>query len=635
MKKFGFVRVGTSNIELSVGNTKSNTEKILEKIDEAVKEKIDILCFPELTITGYTCNDLFFQDVLIEESYLALNIIKEYTLNKDIVVIVGSIIKEDNYLLNCGVVLNDGKYLGAVAKTFIPNYKEFYEKRWFASGRDLKKEFVIINDEIVEFGKLIFKYKNISFGIEICEDLWNINPPSSDLCLNGANIIFNLSASNEVVGKNEYRKDLIRMASAKGRCAYVYVSSNASESTTDLLFSGASLIYENGLLLKEGNRFKFEGELNFADIDVDRLNNERVSDTNFASDNDYRIVEFSISDKNQILNRKYSKTPFVSDDMAVRKQNCYEILNIQSMALAKRLKHINAKTSVLGLSGGLDSTLALLVVARTYQLLKIDPKNIICVTMPGFGTTDRTYDNALKLAKIFNTTLKEISIKEAVITHFKDIEHDLNVHDVTYENSQARERTQILMDIANKYNGIVVGTGDLSELALGWCTYNGDQMSNYGVNASIPKTLVKHLIEYFKEENPECKEVLNDILNTPISPELLPPDSSGNIAQMTEDSVGPYILHDFFIYHFLRYNAKPSKIFYLASNTFKDDFSDEIILKWLKVFIKRFFTQQFKRSCMPDGVKVGSVSLSPRGDLKMPSDADYVIWLKDLERIKL
>lgn len=634
MKQYGFIRVASANNKLKVANPKYNLIDLKKKIDDAIESKVDIISFGELSLCGYTCGDLFFQDILIEECNFVLEELRKYSVNKPITIIVGSVLKIDFKLFNCAIVIENGKYLGVTCKKSIPNYNEFYEKRWFVSSEKLNKSEILLNGHNVFIGDdLLFKSGKVCFGIEICEDLWNVKPKSTDLSSNGANIIFNLSSSNELVGKNEYRKDLIKIQSAKNICAYVYASNNVCESSSDLLFSGATYIYENGSLLCEGERFNFDGEIIYADIDVERLINERSKNTTFELENKYRYVDFTLFDKSQNLARYYSKTPFVPE---VNQEKTFEeIINIQSYALARRMMQINCKKTVLGLSGGLDSTLAFLIIVKANKILNIDNKNIIAITMPGFGTTDRTYENALNLAKIFNATLKEISIKDAVLQHFKDIEHDVNIHDITYENSQARERTQILMDVANKENALVIGTGDLSELALGWCTYNGDHMSMYAINSSIPKTLIKYLIGYFKEQNTECKDVLNDILNTPISPELLPPDSNGNIAQKTEDNVGPYILHDFFLYHFLRYGAKPSKIYYIACNTFKDEFDNETILKWLKVFVRRFFTQQFKRNCMPDGVKVGSVSLSPRGDLRMPSDADYEIWLNDLENIEI
>ena len=638
MNEYGYVKVGASTLELKVSDTIYNVQMIKKQIDEAVNKNIQIISFPELSITGYTCGDLFNQDILIDKAYEGLKDLVDYSKDKMIVIIVGSPIKCENKLYNCAVVINNGKILGIVPKTYIPNYNEFYEMRWFKSSNDLKIKEINLFNEIVPIGvDLIFTSKlddELKFGVEICEDVWSLYPKSNDYASKGASIIFNLSASNETIGKYDFRKELIKMQSIKTISGYVYSSSGINESSTDLLFSGSSLIYENGKLLSENNRFDFNSNLIYSDIDIKRLVNDRRKNTSFISntDKEYRNIYFTTS-KNNLISRKYSKYPFVPSNEDKREERCKEIINIQSSALAKRLKHTNIKKCVIGVSGGLDSTLAFLVIKKAFEKLKIDNKNIIAVTMPGFGTTNRTYENALDLIKINNATLKEIDIKKACLVHYSDIDQDINNHDITYENAQARERTKILMDIANKENAFVIGTGDLSELALGWCTYNGDHMSMYSVNSSIPKTLVKYLVKYIADTDKKNKKVLYDILSTPISPELLPADEKGNIKQITEDKIGPYILHDFYLYHFFRYGASPKKIYMLAVNTFENEYSKEEILKWLKVFIKRFFTQQFKRSCMPDGVKVGSISLSPRGDLRMPSDASYNIWIKELEEI--
>ena len=638
MNEYGYVKVGASTLELKVSDTIYNVQMIKKQIDEAVNKNIQIISFPELSITGYTCGDLFNQDILIDKSYEGLKDLVDYSKDKMIVIIVGSPIKCENKLYNCAVVINNGKILGIVPKTYIPNYNEFYEMRWFKSSNDLKIKEINLFNEIVPIGvDLIFTSKlddELKFGVEICEDLWSLYPKSNDYASSGASIIFNLSASNETIGKYDFRKELIKMQSVKTISGYVYSSSGINESSTDLLFSGSSLIYENGKLLSENNRFDFNSNLIYSDVDIKRLVNDRRKNTSFISntDKEYRNIYFTTS-KNNLISRKYSKYPFVPSNEDKREERCKEIINIQSSALAKRLKHTNIQKCVIGVSGGLDSTLAFLVIKKAFEKLKIDNKNIIAVTMPGFGTTNRTYENALDLIKINNATLKEIDIKKACLVHYSDIDQDINNHDITYENAQARERTKILMDIANKENALVIGTGDLSELALGWCTYNGDHMSMYSVNSSIPKTLVKYLVKYIADTDKKNKKVLYDILSTPISPELLPADEKGNIKQITEDKIGPYILHDFYLYHFFRYGASPKKIYMLAVNTFENEYSKEEILKWLKVFIKRFFTQQFKRSCMPDGVKVGSISLSPRGDLRMPSDASYNIWIKELEEI--
>lgn len=638
MNEYGYVKVGASTLELKVSDTIYNVQMIKKQIDEAVNKNIQIISFPELSITGYTCGDLFNQDILIDKSYEGLKDLVDYSKDKMIVIIVGSPIKCENKLYNCAVVINNGKILGIVPKTYIPNYNEFYEMRWFKSSNDLKIKEINLFNEFVPIGvDLIFTSKlddELKFGVEICEDVWSLYPKSNDYASSGASIIFNLSASNETIGKYDFRKELIKMQSVKTISGYVYSSSGINESSTDLLFSGSSLIYENGKLLSENNRFDFNSNLIYSDVDIKRLVNDRRKNTSFISntDKEYRNIYFTTS-KNNFISRKYSKYPFVPSNEDKREERCKEIINIQSSALAKRLKHTNIKKCVIGVSGGLDSTLAFLVIKKAFEKLKIDNKNIIAVTMPGFGTTNRTYENALDLIKINNATLKEIDIKKACLVHYSDIDQDINNHDITYENAQARERTKILMDIANKENALVIGTGDLSELALGWCTYNGDHMSMYSVNSSIPKTLVKYLVKYIADTDKKNKKVLYDILSTPISPELLPADEKGNIKQITEDKIGPYILHDFYLYHFFRYGASPKKIYMLAVNTFENEYSKEEILKWLKVFIKRFFTQQFKRSCMPDGVKVGSISLSPRGDLRMPSDASYNIWIKELEEI--
>ena len=638
MNEYGYVKVGASTLELKVSDTIYNVQMIKKQIDEAVNKNIQIISFPELSITGYTCGDLFNQDILIDKAYEGLKDLVDYSKDKMIVIIVGSPIKCENKLYNCAVVINNGKILGIVPKTYIPNYNEFYEMRWFKSSNDLKIKEINLFNEFVPIGvDLIFTSKlddELKFGVEICEDVWSLYPKSNDYASSGASIIFNLSASNETIGKYDFRKELIKMQSIKTISGYVYSSSGINESSTDLLFSGSSLIYENGKLLSENNRFDFNSNLIYSDIDIKRLVNDRRKNTSFISntDKEYRNIYFTTS-KNNLISRKYSKYPFVPSNEDKREERCKEIINIQSSALAKRLKHTNIKKCVIGVSGGLDSTLAFLVIKKAFEKLKIDNKNIIAVTMPGFGTTNRTYENALDLIKINNATLKEIDIKKACLVHYSDIDQDINNHDITYENAQARERTKILMDIANKENALVIGTGDLSELALGWCTYNGDHMSMYSVNSSIPKTLVKYLVKYIADTDKKNKKVLYDILSTPISPELLPADEKGNIKQITEDKIGPYILHDFYLYHFFRYGASPKKIYMLAVNTFENEYSKEEILKWLKVFIKRFFTQQFKRSCMPDGVKVGSISLSPRGDLRMPSDASYNIWIKELEEI--
>lgn len=639
MKKYGFVRVGAIVNKLVLASPISNANEIVRMIKEADKNDISIVTTPELALTGYTCSDLFLQDELLDSAVNALSIILEETKDLDIISIIGMPLKCNNQLVNSAVVISKGDILGIVPKTYIPNYSEFYEKRWFVSSLALKVNEVKLLDKIVPISsKILFRDKensSFTFAIEICEDLWSVNPPSNSHSLNGASIIFNLSSSNEIVGKDSYRRNLVSMQSAKTLSAYIYVSSGIMESTSDLLFGGASLIYENGKLLKENKRFEIESNLIYADVDVKRLINERCRNSSFAGslyDGDYKIVEVNVSDKIKTLDRTYKMYPFIP--VNDKDKRFEEILEIQSSALARRIIHLNNTKCVIGMSGGLDSTLAFLVIVRAFRKLDLDTKNIIGVTMPGFGTTDRTYNNAINLVKEYGATLKEVSIKEASLLHMKDIGLEENDRSVTYENIQARERTQILMDIANMVGGIVVGTGDLSELALGWCTYNGDHMSMYAVNSSIPKTLVRHLVSYVKDNSTDKrKRILTDILDTPISPELLPPDEAGNILQKTESSIGPYVLHDFFLYHLLRYGASFKKIYLLAKLTFKDSFTADEIKKWLKVFVKRFYTQQFKRNAMPDGVKVGSISLSPRGDLRMPSDASYEVIIKELDKI--
>lgn len=637
LKEQGFVRVGAVVPKLKVADTEFNCNEIIKQIEVASNNKIQIIVFPELCVTGYTCQDLFEQDTLLEEAEKALNKILDYTNNLDIICIIGMPIKAENQLFNTAVVIQKGKILGIVPKTFIPNYGEFYERRWFASSKNANKKEIEILDQKVPFGiDLLFKDKEnneICFGIEICEDIWAVEPPSNKLALLGANIIFNLSASNEVIGKKEYRRDLVKMQSAKTISGYVYCSSGVNESTADLVFSGESMIFENGSCLINNQRFNFESNMIFTEIDTKRLANDRRKNISFMGnpvDLEYREIKINIPDNIENLTREYSKTPFVPEDKKKISEICEEILNIQSYGLAKRLLHTNINKTIIGISGGLDSALAFLVIIKAYEVLNLPKKNIIAITMPGFGTTSRTHKNSIKLINAYGAAFREIDITKSSLQHFEDIGHDKKMKDITYENAQARERTKILMDIANEENGIVVGTGDLSELALGWCTYNGDHMSMYALNTSIPKTLVEYIIKWVADNSKEeYKNIINDILDTPISPELLPPDEKDNIEQKTEEQVGPYILHDFFLYHFLRYGAEPKKIYILACKTFKNDFKKEDIKHWLQVFIKRFFTQQFKRNCMPDGPKVGTVSLSPRGDLRMPSDASYNIWLNN------
>lgn len=641
MKENGFVRVGALVNKLSLGNAIENAKEISRQIKKAYEAGVEIIVTPELSLTGYTCGDMFLQDKLVKDSIIGLEYVLSETKSLNIISIIGMPISTNNALFNCGVVINRGKLLGIIPKTYIPNYKEFYECRWFSSSLNLDINEIELLGQKVPIGcDLLFqdrKNPNITFAIEICEDLWVVTPPSNDYAKSGATIIFNLSSSNELIGKHNYRKNLIFSQSSKTISAYIYASSGMLESTSDILFGGASLIYENGTLLKEGERFLTESNIIYQDIDVLRLVNDRRVNKSFniSSDNKiYRRINIDIHNNISKLERKYSKYPFVPKDDILRNERCLEIINIQSSALARRLIQLNYPKCVIGMSGGLDSTLAFLVTVRAFEKLNLDNKDIIGITMPGFGTTDRTYNNSIKLVESYNATLKEINIKEACTIHMKDIGLNLTDISITYENIQARERTQILMDVANMEKGIVIGTGDLSELALGWCTYNGDHMSMYSVNSSIPKTLIRYLVKWFMDNEKGIRhDVLKDILSTPISPELLPPDKYGNIVQKTENSIGPYVLHDFFLYHFLRYGVRPKKLYFLALHTF-NDFSREDILNYLKIFINRFFTQQFKRNCVPDGIKVGSISLSPRGDLRMPSDMEYKSYLKELDELE-
>ncbi len=646
MDNYGFVKVAAASPSLKVADCKFNTEQIINLIFNADKQGVNAIVFPELSITSYTSADLFNQRILLESAIDSLSEICKTTANLSIISIVGAPIEVSNRLYNTGIVICKGKILGIVPKTFLPNYNEFYDKRWFSSGRELRQKTIELFGEEVPIGTdLIFKTKDFGFALEICEDLWTPIPPSSLQCLYGAEVIFNLSASPETVGKNPYRQSLISQQSARCISGYVYAAAGNGESTTDLVFAGSNIIAENGDILAESERFSFENQLCIADIDIDKLKNDRLKNKSFSVseytnlDNvEYRTIAIDIQadeSKPFSLKRFINPTPFVPFPSKID-DRCSEIFSIQVGGLAKRLLHTNIQKAVIGVSGGLDSTLALLVMVKAFDKLNIPRENIYGITMPGFGTTDRTYNNAINLMKSLGITIKEISIKEAVLQHFKDIEHDPQVHDITYENSQARERTQILMDYANKVNGLVIGTGDLSELALGWCTYNGDHMSMYAVNTSIPKTLVRTLVKWVAETQMDdtSHDILLDVVDTPISPELLPATENGEIAQITEDTVGPYILHDFFLYNMLRFGFEPRKIFYLAQHAFKDQYGKEEILKWLKTFYWRFFTQQFKRSCIPDGPKVGSINLSPRGDWRMPSDASSALWLKQLDTMQ-
>lgn len=634
--KSGFLKVCAVSPRVTVAGVQSNLNAALQEIEKANKNKVQILVFPELFLSGYTCGDLFLQTALQDACKSALTAVCRATENSALVVVIGLPLKFGASLYNCAAVVQNGMVVAVIPKTYIPNYNEYYEKRWFASGDGVNGT-IKLNGQEVPFGQTLIRLSDDAvLGVEICEDLWTPSTPGTSLALSGANIIVNLSASNEVVTKNDYRKNLIRMQSAKDFCAYIYASAGVGESTTDLVFSGACTVAENGALLSEGERFAFNGSMAEACIDIEKLNAERAHNTSFT-DAAKKLkeklsevstpVEVSDLEYNEV-NRSFDPHPFVPSDSAEKDERCREILSIQSHALAKRMSHIGAKKAIIGISGGLDSTLALLVTARALKILNLPNENMICVTMPGFGTTDRTYQNAVDLIHAFGATFMEISIRNAARGHMADIGHDESVHDITYENTQARERTQILMDLANKHGAVLVGTGDLSELALGWCTYNADHMSMYGVNAGVPKTLVRHLVRNEAQQLPEeISKILNDILDTPVSPELLPPDENGNIQQKTEETLGPYEVHDFYLYHFLRFGTRPEKLLFMASRAFAGIYTEEQLKNWLKLFVRRFFTNQFKRSCLPDGPKVGSVSLSPRGDWRMPSDADCSVWL--------
>lgn len=637
--KQGFVKVAAATPDIRVADVAYNTKKICEAIDAAEIERAKVVVFPELCVTGYTCSDLFFQDVLLQAAREAIIRIAEYTRDKDMLVFVGTPLMADGKIYNVAAALNRGAILGFTTKTFLPNYGEFYEMRQFTPGPAKARE-ILFEGEQIPFGpQLLFQamtMENLIVSAEICEDVWSPIPPSIRAALEGATLIVNCSASDETIGKDSYRRELIGGQSARLIAGYVYANAGEGESTTDLVFGGHNIIAENGTILTESRRFR--NDIVYTEIDIQRLLSERRKNTTFQNSEKRELVRipFYIECEETELTRKFLQQPFVPQDEHERARRCEEILTIQAMGLKKRLAHTHAKTAVVGISGGLDSTLALLVTARAFDMLERDKTGIYAVTMPCFGTTDRTYQNACKMAEQLGTTLMEVPIAEAVRVHFRDIGQDLSDHSVTFENGQARERTQVLMDIANKNGGMVIGTGDMSELALGWATYNGDHMSMYGVNASVPKTLVRHLVQYAADETADenLRQVLYDVLDTPVSPELLPP-KDGDIAQKTEDLVGPYELHDFFLYFMLRFGYEPSKIFRLAELAFAEKYDNETILKWLETFCRRFFSQQFKRSCLPDGPKVGTVALSPRGDWRMPSDACAASWMKDLGNISL
>ena len=644
MINHGFIKVATAIPNVKVADTAYNTDQILKLTKEAADKNVRIVCFPELSITSYTCADLFFQNLLIEQAEESVKTIANETKGLDITIIVGAPIQYNNRLYNCAIVVNKGEVKGIVPKSFLPNNNEFYEKRWFSSGTDVTAMIEYAGTENVMFGtNLIFGNKDARFAIEICEDLWLPQAPSLKHTLNGAQMIFNLSASNEVIGKDQYRKQLVSQQSGRCLCAYIYAGSGFGESSTDLVFSGVGLIYENGSLLAQAERFSTEPQLTTADVDIERLNVDRLRSTGFIQSEseqkescEYNMIEIQLAKEDlEHVERTSAPLPFVPSGNGLN-ERCEEIFNIQVWGLATRLHHTGIKKVVVGISGGLDSTLALLVCVRTFDKLKLPRKNIIGITMPGFGTTHRTHNNSLDLMESLGVESREIDIKAASYQHLKDINHDLSILDVTYENTQARERTQILMDVANKEGGLVVGTGDLSELALGWATYNGDHMSMYAVNTSIPKTLVRSLVKYVAETQVDnkSKSTLLDVVDTPVSPELLPADDKGEIAQKTEDIVGPYELHDFILYNLLRFGFSPAKIYFMEKRSFAGQYDNATILKWMKIFYRRFFQQQFKRSCMPDGPKVGSVNFSPRGDWRMPSDASANIWQKQIETLE-
>ena len=636
-----FITVAAAIPAVKVADCDYNIEQIIAQVTEAEEKGVEIIVFPELCVTGYTCQDLFRQSTLLENVELSVVRLLGHMRKMNVIAIIGVPVIVGDLLLNCAAVIQKGSILAMIPKTYLPNYNEFYEKRWFASLQDLRETQIRYAGNKITITPeplLVRTSENVLFGVEICEDVWAPAPPSNRLALSGADLIFNLSASDELVGKHDYLKGLLAQQSARTITGYIYSGSGFGESTQDVVYGGNAMIYENGVLLEEADRFSLEPQMMIGQIDIERLRSERRTNSTYVNaqrGNNAIIVDALPTDSIPFtLLRKIDPHPFIpaSSDM---QRSCEEIINIQSCGLAKRVIHTNSKNLVVGISGGLDSTLALLICVNTFDMLHLDRKGIIGVTMPGFGTTDRTYQNALTLMKNLGITIKEINIAKAVNQHFEDIGHDPKIHDVTYENSQARERTQILMDLTNQIGGFVVGTGDLSELALGWATYNGDHMSMYGVNGSVPKTLIRYLVRYIAEYKMDeaTKAVLMDIIDTPISPELIPGDEKGNINQKTEDLVGPYELHDFYLYYFLRFGFSPRKIFFLAQHAFKGMYDDATIKKWLSIFFRRFFNQQFKRSCLPDGPKVGSVSLSPRGDWRMPSDAVSRLWLKECEEL--
>lgn len=640
--KFGFITVAAAIPSVKVADTEYNIKQIEDFVAQAEGRGVEIIVFPELSVTGYSCQDLFLQQLLVEQAEVAVMQLLDFSRKLDIICIVGAPVNISGSLYNCAVVIQHGVILGIIPKTYLPNYGEFYEKRWFTSSKDLKPTDIRYagNSVSITPGPTLFRTSdNALFGVEICEDVWAAEPCSNKLALAGADIIFNLSASDELIGKHVYLMNLLSQQSARTISGYVYSGCGFGESTQDVVYGGNALIYENGTLLSESERFSFKPQMIVNQIDIEKLRVERQKNTTFVNcrDDSNAVIKQTavVQPKNFSLLREIDALPFVPDDNDME-HSCNEIFSIQVAGLAKRIMHTACKHLIVGISGGLDSTLALLVCVKTFDKLGMNRKGIVGVTMPGFGTTDRTYNNALSLMNSLGVTIREISIADSVKVHFNDIGHDISVHDVTYENSQARERTQILMDLSNQLKGMVVGTGDLSELALGWATYNGDHMSMYGVNAGIPKTLIKYLVRdvAYNAVDEKSRNTLLDIIDTPISPELIPAEEDGTIKQKTEDLVGPYELHDFFLYYFLRFGFRPSKIYLLARKAFDAaDYEDDTIKHWIKVFFHRFFTQQFKRSCLPDGPKVGSVSLSPRGDWRMPSDASSALWLKECETL--
>ena len=630
---FGYYRVASAVNKTTVANPAKNAEEIIALIQEAYSKEVSVVVFPELTLTGYTASDLFLNQTLLSSQNESLSHILKHTEKINTIVIVGIAVLEADRLYNCAAVLQNGSILGIIPKSYLPNKKEFYEKRQFITGRDITRTTTDLLDEEIPFGvDLLFTdSKDMTFGVEICEDLWAVTPPSNHMANNGANLLFNLSASNELIGKAEYREELVRTQSGRCMAAYVYSSSGVGESTTDTVFGGHAIISEYGSTLAQNERFSLESSLITADVDLERLKWLRVNESSYSDGRRKKTRTIKVDTLPQMssLERDINPMPFVPSRYAEKKHRCDEIVHIQAHGLIKRMSHARIKKALIGISGGLDSTLALLSTHRAFDIMNWDASNIIAVTMPGFGTTSRTKSNATKLCEALGVTLKTVDITDISLKEFEAIEHDKDEHSVTYENVQARARTSILMNLANKEGGLVVGTGDLSEIALGWSTYNGDHMSMYALNSGIPKTLIQYVIEYFKS-NEAIADIIDDILDTPISPELLPHESD-EIVQETEAIVGPYELHDFFLYHFIKYGAKPAKIRFLAAKAFDGKYDEETITKWLKIFLRRFFTQQFKRSCMPDGPKVGTISLSPRADWKMASDADVEIWLKELE----